>query len=593
MTRLSGLLLVAFAFTTTPRLAHADDTAVAPEPREVVPPTAPVKDAMPLSKLAPAKPMFDACVYRYAVSTTSPQCQAFVNQGLGMYYSYVWIEAVRSFETALRHDPECAYAWLMLHRSMEKWGGAGGGTVTAGPFQAAVGGLVHTRLPERAGKAPRDYALEMARKLMPKANHREQLIIQARLQEKGMWPNTPPEERRTRAQQALDELLMLYEDDTEGWFWRAQLASGPQFQVPGGPVSPPQGTGAAAAAVFYKALLRVDPLHPGANHELVHLFEAIRRPALGWPYAEGYIKSSPGMPHALHMQAHLAMRIGKWGPTTDWSAAAVELEKEYHKYQGVLPREDHQFSHHMETLTRSLVHDGRFAEAKAVRAEAEGYKYAFRPEWFRMALAQKDWDAAQKVIDDVRSKGGRDKTTAAYYSALLALEKGDTGRAAAEIDTLRQLAQTRKSDKALEQRLWEVQGRHLCQTGQGEAGLKLLKKAVDATKNDYFHHAWGNGAVLMEAWGVGALEAGAAAAAEEAFQEALAHDAGSVRGALGMWALCDRLGRTEEADRYLKVARRCWAKADPRDFDRLKADLAAKATRLTKAVAATEEDEPR
>ena len=51
----------------------------------------------------------------------------------------------------------------------------------------------------------------------------------------------------------------------------------------------------------------------------------------------------------------------------------------------------------------------------------------------------------------------------------------------------------------------------------------------------------------MESWGVGALEAGNAVDAEEAFQEALAHDAGSVRGALGLWALCDRLGRTEEA----------------------------------------------
>jgi hypothetical protein len=345
--------------------------------------------------------------------------------------------------------------------------------------------------------------------------------------------------------------------------------------------------------VFYKALLRVNPIHPGANHELVHFSENTRRPALGWPYAEGYIKSSPGIPHAFHMQAHLAMRIGKWGPTTDWSAKAVELEKAYHKYQGVLPREDFQFSHHMETLTRSLVHDGRFAEAKAIKAEAEGYKYAYRPEWFRMALAQRDWDAAQKVIDDGRSKGRSDKVTPAYYSALLALEKGDGYRVSAEIDTLRQLAQTRKSDKSLEQRLWEVQGRHLCQTGHGEAGLKLLKKAVDATKNDYFHHSWGNGAVLMEAWGVGALEAGDAAAAEEAFQEALAHDAGSVRGALGMWAVCDRLGRTEEADRYLKVARRCWSRADPKDFDRLKADLAAKATRLTRSAAATEEDAPK
>ena len=54
--------------------------------------------------------------------------------------------------------------------------------------------------------------------------------------------------------------------------------------------------------------------------------------------------------------------------------------------------------------------------------------------------------------------------------------------------------------------------------------------------------------------------------------------------------VCDRLGRTEEADRYLKVARRCWAKADPKDFDRLKADLAARATRLTRSAAATAND---
>ena len=72
---------------------------------------------------------------------------------------------------------------------------------------------------------------------------------------------------------------------------------------------------------------------------------------------------------------------------------------------------------------------------------------------------------------------------------------------------------------------------------------------------------------------VGYLVLSYADSAEEAFQEALAHDAGSVRGALGLMALCERLGRTEEAARYAKVAQRCWAKADPADFERLKGDL--------------------
>jgi tetratricopeptide (TPR) repeat protein len=565
MIRTSGCLLLAVA-TLALVNAGANSADVAPPPREKkLDAPQPPKDAMPVTGLSPAKPMFDACVYKYAVSTRSPECQAFVNQGLGMYYSYVWIEAARAFETALKHDPECAYAWLMLGRSLEKWGKTGAPT-SANSLVALTGGAVFGKLPAGVGKNKADAALDRARELMPKANDRERLLITARLQEKGMWPGVGPDDRKKKAQQSLDELLMLHDDDEEGWFWRAQIADSPN-----------------ATAVFYKALLRVNPLHPGANHEFVHFYENVKRPALGWPYAENYIKSSPGIPHAFHMQAHLGMRIGKWGVTSDWSARAVELEMQYHKYQGVTPGEDHQFTHHMETLTRSLVHDGRFAEAGRIKSLAEGYKQSFRPEWVRMATAQRDWDEAAKQVEALRRT---DKGTGAYFAALVALERRDLEQANREVDTLRQAAQAKKSDKALERRLWEVQGRLLCQKGDAEAGLKLLKQVVNATKNEFAHHAWGNGAVFMESWGIGALECGNAAEAEEAFQEALAHDAGSVRGALGLWAVCDKLGRAEEADRYLALARRVWAKADPKDFAALQSATADRASKLAKPVAA-------
>jgi hypothetical protein len=89
---------------------------------------------------------------------------------------------------------------------------------------------------------------------------------------------------------------------------------------------------------------------------------------------------------------------------------------------------------------------------------------------------------------------------------------------------------------------------------------------------------------------VGALEAGNAVEAEEAFQEALAHDAGSVRGALGLWALCDRLGRGEEAARYLKIAQRVWAKAATRDFESLKSDMARRALKVPVTTLAAEDE---
>ncbi len=112
-------------------------------------------------------------------------------------------------------------------------------------------------------------------------------------------------------------------------------------------------------------------------------------------------------------------------------------------------------------------------------------------------------------------------------------------------------------------------------------------RVVDKTKDDFTHHAWGNGAVYMELWGIAALEGGVAKEAEEAFQEALAHDAGSVRGALGLAALCDRLGRSDEAARYLKVAHRCWSKAEPSRFEQLRLEMVEKASKVP-VVAVTE-----
>src|SRR5262249_27242768 len=106
-----------------------------------------------------------------------------------------------------------------------------------------------------------------------------------------------------------------------------------------------------------------------------------------------------------------------------------------------------------------------------------------------------------------------------------------------------------------------------CQTGAADAGLKLLAKTVKNTKDNYSHHAWGNGAYHMEPWGVAALQAGRYDVAEEAFLEALAHDRGSVRAALGLQVLCERQGREEEARRYAELARRCWARAEVQHFE--------------------------
>src|SRR5215470_14464876 len=49
-----------------------------------------------------------------AVATSSREAQAFYDQGLAYLHSYVWLEAARSFNQALRLDPNLAIAYAEL-----------------------------------------------------------------------------------------------------------------------------------------------------------------------------------------------------------------------------------------------------------------------------------------------------------------------------------------------------------------------------------------------------------------------------------------------------------------------------------------------
>jgi Tfp pilus assembly protein PilF len=492
----------------------------------------PTTEKMPVTKLKPAVLVPGQCVVHYPASTASEKCQAYIDQGLGYYYSYVWMESARSFETAVQHDPQCGFAHWGLARALERWG---------------------------RGNANDHY--KKAWELRTTANPREQMLFKASMQLKGLLPGVGDgEKRKLAAIDTIDQLIAQYDDDEEAWYFRAQLAGGEGLFG-----------GKASSVPFYKALLRVNVLHPGANHELLHFYENFQRPALGWVYAENYMKSSPGLPHAFHMQAHLATRLGRWKLTSDRSSRAIELQREYHRRENVKPREDWQYSHHLETLLTSLVHDGRFAEARAIKKECLDAGFQLREPFVRLHLAERDYAAAQAEIEQIALGGKRgkraantrgDKQTAAYYSALLYLKQNDTVRARPHLEVLQQAARESRNDRRLQNRLQEVQGMYLCLTGEGAAGLKILAKIVNRTKDDYGHHAWGNGAAYMEAWGIAALAINKLDVAEEAFHEALAHDPGSVRAALGMQIVCERQSRTEEVERFAALAQRCWSRAD-------------------------------
>ena len=106
------MILTAFLPTVALTLA-----SLAPNPQQA--PVKAAEDKMPFAKLAPSKIIPNLCLVHYHISTASPDCQAYFDQGLGYSYSYVWMEAARSFETAARHDPACPMAWWGLSRALD------------------------------------------------------------------------------------------------------------------------------------------------------------------------------------------------------------------------------------------------------------------------------------------------------------------------------------------------------------------------------------------------------------------------------------------------------------------------------------------
>ncbi|MBY0230050.1 MAG: hypothetical protein K2W96_12270, partial [Gemmataceae bacterium] len=364
----------------------------------------PASDKLPVTRLKPAVLFLEQCVYRYRIATPSPKCQDYFDQALGYYYSYVWMEAARSFETAVRHDPECAMAHWGLARALERFG---------------------------RGNANASY--QKAWDLRAKADPREQMLLRASMEEKGLIPGVGDgEARKKKAIATIDELLATYDDDEEAWWFRAQLAGGSGLFG-----------GQASSVPFYKALLRINPLHPGASHELVHFYENFGRPALGWKYAEAYIESSPGIPHPFHMQAHLATRLGRWKLTAGRSARAVVLERAYHKRENVKPKEDGQFQHHLDILLLALIHEGRFAEGRAIMKEMQECGWENRETFFRLLLAERDYPAALAMADKLkaggggkgkgRRRGGANKGAGAYCAALAHLAMKEPSRALPEL----------------------------------------------------------------------------------------------------------------------------------------------------------------
>ena len=285
------------------------------------------------------------------VATTSPEAQAYFDQGLRLLYAFNHDEATRSFAKAAAIDPECGMCF---------WGAS----ITLGPNYNVP------MLPERSVMAWE--ALQKAVACADRAAPVEKALIAALTRRySGPEPLDPPAMAPlTEAYAAaMREVARQYpdDDDVQVLFaeslmnidpWRLWTLEGePSKHTP------------EIVATLERVLARA-PVHPGANHYYIHAVEASRHPEKAIPSADRLAGLMPGAGHVVHMPAHIYQRVGRYAEASDHNRRAAEADLAYmakvrpwgyyHMYLG----------HNFGFLSFSASMEGRSAESISAAREA-------------------------------------------------------------------------------------------------------------------------------------------------------------------------------------------------------------------------------
>jgi tetratricopeptide (TPR) repeat protein len=292
----------------------------------------------------PAKRYEGVDVCHQAITTTSPEAQAWFDQGLTLMYGFNHGEAIRSFAEAARLDPDCTMAW---------WGLA----------HASGTDLNDNSMTEDDQRRAYDASIKAVRTSGNKTPVEAALAYA--ISTRFSWP--PPPDRRvldedyaaamgeiyTRFRRHPD-IATLYAESLmllQPWdYWTADAQ--------------PKGRITDAIEALEIAL-SVQPDHAGAAHYLIHALEA-GDPERAEAAADQLAGRVPGAGHLLHMPSHIYVHVGRYPDSSDVNERAVAADLAYYETAGDPGFYMLYYAHNVHMLAFSAMMEGR--EQVAVEA---------------------------------------------------------------------------------------------------------------------------------------------------------------------------------------------------------------------------------
>lgn len=260
-------------------------------------------------------PLYDGLGdHRREITTRSERAQDYFDQGLRLQYAFNHAEAIRSYETALAADPECAMCW---------WG-----------IALAAGNNINAGIDEAGGRL----AYEAARKaeaLADDATAPERMLIEAMTVRYGPEPLENRPSLDSAYARAMERVAESYPRDTDVLtLYAASLMNLSPWYYWEGPYddrSPRPGTLRLVSTL--EDALEIDPEHPGACHYLIHAVEAAY-PERAVECADRLASLMPAAGHIVHMPGHIYIRVGRYRDAVEANRHAVHQDEAYIADQG-------------------------------------------------------------------------------------------------------------------------------------------------------------------------------------------------------------------------------------------------------------------
>ncbi len=223
----------------------------------------------------------------YKITTKSDSAQYYFNQGLSLYYSYHFPEALASFKEAGRFDPSCA---------MTYWGQA----LAMGPFYNNYAYRMPKEVPG---------VVETMVKYSSRAGEKEKGLIDAlKKRYSGDLTNSDRKQLDRNYATALSSLIKQHSDDNSIkalYIDAVMLEHKWDFWSHDGT---PRAWTPELVAMCEDVLKKEN--HPAVLHYYIHVTEASREPGRALGAADKLKDQLPAVGHMVHMSSHMYQRNG-------------------------------------------------------------------------------------------------------------------------------------------------------------------------------------------------------------------------------------------------------------------------------------------